>query len=166
MPETVVEAHRKLPLLGQPLQRLALPDRVIAGDIGADLGARDEEAAIDPAAIAHRLLGEARHPRAVMADGAEAAGRLHRRHGAEPALVAMEIDQATHVDIGDAVAIGEAERLVTGDMRQDAPDAAADLGGLAGFDEGDAPGLGLRADQRRRHCGRDRQQCQNCEQNN
>ena len=57
-------------VLREPLHRLALPDRVVAVDEIADLGREQEEAAVDPAAIALRLLREGRDPVACRASSA------------------------------------------------------------------------------------------------
>src|SRR6185503_6216539 len=104
VPEAVVAVGRELPLGGEALHRLALPHRVIAVDVAADLGGQHEEAAVDPAAVAVRLLLEAAHALVLHLQGAEAPGRLHGRDRRERVLGAVEVDQLPDVDRGQAVA--------------------------------------------------------------
>ena len=78
-----------------------------------------------------------------MVDGAEAAGRLRAGDGRQTALAAMEGDAFGDVDIGDAVAIGQAEGVVIADIGQDALDAPADHGFFAGVDQRHPPRLGV-----------------------
>src|SRR5438477_544670 len=58
LPEALVLVGRKLPLLGQSLERLALKERAVPIDESRDLGLEHEEAAVDPALADLRLLGE------------------------------------------------------------------------------------------------------------
>src|SRR5215213_6894851 len=92
VPEAVVEVDAELALGGEIIHRLFFPNRRIAFDIAADLGRQHEKTAIDPAAIAARLLLESRDARALIIDGAEAAGWLGRGDGGEAALAAMKSD--------------------------------------------------------------------------
>src|SRR3954465_10021160 len=102
----------QLAVVGQALERLALPDRLVALDVVEDAGLEDEEAPVDPAAVAGGLLAERLDAVALERERAEAAGRLDRRQGREHALLAVEFDQGADVDVRDAVPVGEAERLV------------------------------------------------------
>ena len=54
----------------------------------------------------------------------------------------MEGEQSGDIDIGNAVAVSEAEGLFVLHIGQDALEAAAGHGGSAGIDQRDAPGLG------------------------
>ena len=69
-----------------------------------------------------------------------AAGLAHRRHCHQRAGAAMEVDQFGDVDVGDTVAIGEAERLVA-EILPHALDAAARHRLLAGVHQRHPPGL-------------------------
>src|SRR6185503_4052524 len=99
--------------------------------------------AVDETAVARRLLGESDDGVAPALDRAVAAGRPHRRDRGELAVAVMEADQFADVHIADAVAIGEAEGILAGQMRADALEAAAGLRVLAGVNERHAPGFGL-----------------------
>ena len=82
-------------------------------EVAADLGREHEEAAVDPAAVAVRLLGEAGHPRRPSSSSAP------KRPGGCTAVTVASVPcarwkatSARDVDVGDAVAVGEAEVLV------------------------------------------------------
>src|SRR6185436_19197822 len=93
VPEALVDEGRELSLAGEPLHGIALPDGLVAANVLDDLWRQDEEPAVDPAAVAVRLLVEAAHPLLLHREGAEASRRLDRGHGREHALVPVERDQ-------------------------------------------------------------------------
>ena len=82
-----------------------------------------------------------RRPSAREVERAEAAGLLHRGDGGEAPLLAVEADGVGDVEVGDAVAVGQAEGLVA-DVVADPPQPAAGHGLEPGVGEGDAPRLG------------------------
>ena len=129
----------QLAVLGQPLQRLALPDRLVAVDVVEHLRLEHEEAAVDPALADLRLLGELGDAVAVEDEPAEARRRPHGGHRRQLAVGAVERDELGDVDVGDAVAVGEHERLVAASQRLEPLDAPARLRLDAGVDEVDPP---------------------------
>ena len=70
----------QLAVAGQPLSGSRSQTGRVAVDVVEHFGLEDEEAAIDPAAVALRLLRETGDPVAVDVERAEAARRLHRGH--------------------------------------------------------------------------------------
>src|SRR4051794_24471923 len=134
---------RELLVLRQALQRLLLPYGGVAVDVARHLGREHEEAAVDPAPVALRLLLVAADQVVVDVERAEAARRLYGGDGGEPAVLAVEADQLAEVQIRHAVAVGEAE-LLAADVGQYALQAAAGHRLGAGVDEGHLPRLGAR----------------------
>src|SRR3954470_15809137 len=92
LPEAGMQVRRKLALARELLHRLALPDRFVALDVVHDLWREHEEAAVDPGAIAARLLLEARDPVPVDRERAEAPRGLGGGEGRERALLLVEAD--------------------------------------------------------------------------
>ena len=120
------------------------PRRFRRLDVAADLGREHEVATVQPGAVSTRLLLESEHARTVQLDRAEAAGRLHGGDGGERTLLAVVVDQRRDVDVGEAVAVGEAEGLVA-DVAQHALETSAGHRVLAGVHERHLPRLGARA---------------------
>ena len=136
--------RHQLAFVGEPGHRLGFPWRGVGGDVVDALGRENEIAAVDPAAVAHRLLDEAAHAVAgIHAERAVAAGRLHRSDGRQLAVRAVERDQRADIDIGHAVAVGEAERLFAAHVVGHSAQAPAGHRIVAGVHERDAPRLGL-----------------------
>src|SRR5664279_1403678 len=100
------------PVTRAPAHRALLPDGVRAVDVAPDVGRQHEEAAVGPAAVAARLLLELAHARALDVERAEATRRLHGGDRRAGPLFAMEGHERRDVDVGEAVAVGEAEVLV------------------------------------------------------
>ena len=73
-------------------------------------------------------------------EGTEAAWRLHRGERGEGALLAVERQLGPDVDVGDAVAVGEAEGLV--EVVGHPLDPSTGQRALTGVDERDPPRLG------------------------
>ncbi len=97
----------------QPFQRLALPGGLVGLDIIDHFGFENEETAIDPSHLGVGLLVEARYCVVrVHVENAETARGGNCGDGGKLAVAAMERDHLGDVEIGDAVAIGEAERAV------------------------------------------------------
>jgi hypothetical protein len=117
--------------------------RVTRDDV-AHLRLADEEPAVDPRPVAARLLLEAEHPALLHVQRAEAPRRLHGGHRRQDPLGAVALDHRTDVHVADAVAVGQAERLVA-DERQHALEPPPGHRRLARVDERHAPRLGGRA---------------------
>ena len=142
LPEAVVTEGGELAFQGQTFHGLSLPDGGVAFDVVDDLGGEDEEAAVDPGAVAVGLFLEASDLvlAVVQIERAEAAWWLGGGEGGEFALFPVEGDQGRDVDVADAIAIGEA-KVVAVEIRADALEATAGHGLLAGIHQGHAPGL-------------------------
>src|SRR5262249_54919736 len=119
------------------------PDSRIALDVLADFRGEDEEAAVNPAAVAARLFLKARHLAALAIDRAVSSRGLCPGYGGKAALAAVKGNAFGDVDVGNAVTVGQAKRIVITDIRQDFLDPAADHGVFAGIDQGYAPGFGM-----------------------
>ncbi len=132
-----------LAFAGQCLHRLFFPGGAVVGDVVDHLGREHEVAAVDPVAVALRLFLEADDALAVDVDRAEAPGRLHRGHGGQLAVFLVEGERGADVDVGDAVAIGEAECFIVLDVLAHALQAAAGQRVGAGVDQRDFPRLGM-----------------------
>ena len=106
--------RREAPVLGEPLKRPLLPHRRVVGDVVQRLRLQHKETAVDPCAVALRLLLERVHPRLRAAErqNAESARRLRRHQGGQRPLAAVEINEVADVDVADAVAIRHAEGAV------------------------------------------------------
>ena len=111
-----MEIDAELVFRREPLHRLPFPDRRVILDIAADQRRQDEEAAIDPAAIAHRLFLEPSHAIAQVLDRSEAARRLGRGHGGEPSFLAMQIDRGAHVDVANSISVGQTKFLIVAEV--------------------------------------------------
>src|SRR5437016_2687198 len=112
LPEAAVEMRRKRTLSCQTLQRLALPHGGIAFYVIENRRRQDEETAVDPAAIALGLFLKAGDEPVFQHKRTKAARRLHRGERRLDLPRAVVRDQLGHVDVGDAVAIREAELLI------------------------------------------------------
>src|SRR5262245_32679298 len=143
MPKAVVEVHAQLTVSGEPLHRLALPDRCIAGDVLADDGGQHEKAAVDPAAVPGRLLLEPRYTVALETYRPEAPGRLRRRHRRQPARLPVQLNDLPDVHIPDTVSIGDTEEWISLHIPQDALDPPPDHRIVAGVHQRDRPRFGL-----------------------
>src|SRR5665213_2617043 len=122
----------------EPLERLAFPHRVVAVDVVEDAGREHEVAAVDPGAVPVRLLVERDDLLFLQSHRAEASGRLHRRHRRQGAGGTMVLDHRAHVDVGETVAVGEAERFVA-DVVAHPQQPAAGHRVVAGVDQGHRP---------------------------
>src|ERR1700733_13293000 len=109
LPEAFVPVAGELAVAGERAHRLLLPHGVGAPDVAADLGGEHEEAAVHPAAVAARLLFEPAHQPVLDLERAEAPGRLYGGHRRARPLLAVKGDPRGDVDVGDAIAVGEAE---------------------------------------------------------
>ena len=114
---------------------------VSSSNEGFHLRRHNEEATVDPPAVAARLFREAYGAVAIIIECTEAARWLNRGDSRQPALASVQVDDRAHVDIGDTIAIGQAERLFIAHIRNDSLDTATNLGVVAGVDQGDPPRL-------------------------
>lgn len=140
LPEAVVAIGGELAFVGQALHGFALPDGGVAIDVVDDLGGEDEEAAVDPGAVAVGLFLEAGDLGFRQVEGAKAAGGLGGGQGGQFALFTVEGDQGGDIDVADAVTVGEAE-IVTVKVGANALEAPPRHGLFPGVDQGHAPGL-------------------------
>ena len=152
-PEAGVTPGPEFAAVGQFSQGLEFPDGLIPVDQIQHGRIEHEEARIDPVAITitGRLLGKPRHHIAVhrggaipKAQAAVAAWGLHGGNRGETTVAVVIGDQGTDVDIADAIAVGEAERLPAKVMGHP-PQAATGGRGFTGVHQGDPPGFGLAA---------------------
>src|SRR5271169_5479273 len=97
LPESLMVVDRQLIVAGQMFERLALPNRCVAFDIVADFRGEHEEAAIDPAAFADRLLTKTDDARAIRFERPEPAGRLRRSDSGEPTLALVEREEGLQI---------------------------------------------------------------------
>src|SRR6185312_15575035 len=111
LPESGMRISGNLAITGQCLQRIALPDGGIALDVVEHAVLQDEKAAVYPRAIARGLFLEAGDPVVLDVDGTEAARWLHRAHRGESGTSPVKGQLGRDVDVGETVAVGEAERL-------------------------------------------------------
>src|SRR5437870_3374551 len=100
-----------------------------------DAGRRQhEKSAVDDGAVAARLFGKGGDRIAGALQRAISARRGDGADGCKLAVPVMKLDRRLDVDVAEAVAIGEAERLFTLDELGDALQAATGHGVLAGVD--------------------------------
>ena len=111
LPEAMMAVRAELAGFGEQPERRQFPRGLISFNPVDHSGRQDEEAAIDPAPVADWLLHEAVDDVPVQIDHAVAAGRLYSGDGRGAAVAAMKCDECADVDVGKAVAIGEAERI-------------------------------------------------------
>src|ERR1039458_5818465 len=99
LPEAVVAIAGELAVTRERAHRTLLPDGLSTFQVAADAGREHEEPAVGPAAVPARLLLELPHTLAVDVQRAEAARRLHRRHGGGRSLRAGEWDERGDVAV-------------------------------------------------------------------
>ena len=96
----------------QSLKGCALPDRLIAINEVDDLGRKDEEAAINQAAVTLGLFYEGSHTVfGINVDGTETPRWIGSGKRGLKAVGTMKFRQACDVDVAHAIAIGEVEGL-------------------------------------------------------
>src|SRR4029079_16399189 len=135
--------------LRQLFQRFAFPDGEVAGNQVDGPGTDDKKAAVDPAAISQRFLGEPRHGGILQLETTEASGRTDSGHRRKLAMRMMKIDELPDVDISNAIAIGKTERVVIPYVRRPPLDSSARFGLGAGIDQRHPPrlrSLGMKID--------------------
>ena len=88
----------ELSIGGKLVHRLLLPDRAVAVDIVEDLWGENKEAAVDVAAISHRLLFEFLHELPFELERTEASRRTDGGDGREPAVLTMKREEARMVN--------------------------------------------------------------------
>ena len=125
----------------QPLQRRALPDGLVTVDIVTRPGSTTKNPPlIQPISLSGFSWKRLTVSLLVNVEHAEPAGRWHRSYGCQTSLLAMEVHQSANVDVGNAVAVGKAKRLVA-DVRSDPLDPAAGHRAQTGVDQRDLPAL-------------------------
>src|SRR5690606_13955826 len=105
LPEAGMPICGELPGTRQALHRLALPGREVVLDVVDDGGLENEEAGVNPCAVAVRLLLESANEVlvALQRESPEPAGRLAGRQRDERATLAMEADETCQIDVCDAI---------------------------------------------------------------
>jgi len=127
--------------VGQALKRLALPHRLVAGDVVEHFRLAHKKRAVDPAFGRLWFLAEGRDlvsPRPREFQVPEPGRRADGGQGAQFAMRTVILQQLVQIDIGDAIPPGEHEGLVAQVGRQ-ALDAPAGHGRDAGIDQPDPP---------------------------
>src|SRR4051812_8237091 len=99
LPETGVRIGHELPAGGEAHERFLLPTGLIARNEIDGLRFDDEEAAVDPCAVARGLLLEARDQLTLQVQRAVSSGRLDRGDRGKLAVIAMELDERANVDV-------------------------------------------------------------------
>ena len=141
LPEAAVMKCAQLIVLGKPLQRILLERRRVARNVFAHLRRQHEEAAVDPLPVACRLLLEIDNRIAsITSEPKRPAGCTAVSVASRPCCLWNSIDRGD-IDIGHAIAIGQAERFLIADVRKNPLDAAAGLRLAAGVDQSHAPRL-------------------------
>ena len=141
MPEPLVEVDRELPVGGQRAQRPVLEEELrVLVEVLERLALEDEEAPRDDA-LRHGLLRELDDTAAGGLHLAVARGGVHARHRGEPALAPVVVEQRADVDVGDGVAVGQAEGGRALEVAPHAPQAGAGGGVGAGLGAGHPPAL-------------------------
>src|SRR5262245_5267574 len=80
-----------------------LPHRGVTSNVAFDLGRKDKEAAVDPAAVTNRLFLEPSHSPALNANGAIAARRLRGRNRGQTPLFTMQAQCGTYIHVTNSV---------------------------------------------------------------
>src|SRR4029434_9216943 len=111
----------------ETLQRITLPQRVVAVDIVDGASIENEEAAIDPPFAGLRLPHDLSATRTFEDDPAEARRRAYRRHRGELSMRLVEAQQRADIEVRNTVAVGHHERLVFAQPPREAPHPAARL---------------------------------------
>ena len=141
--EAFVAKAAQLAVFGQLLERLLLPDRLRRPRGSAPISG--ESTKKPPLTKPPSPLGFSRKPvtrSPSQFEHAEPPRRIDGRDGRQSAVRAVESDGGRDVDVGDAVAVGQAEGVAL-DVFQDAREPAARHRRLAGVDQRDAPVLGF-----------------------
>src|ERR1700733_1548894 len=112
LPETEVAVGTQLRIPGKRLERRRLPRRLVAFDPVNDFWVEHKEAAIYVRIVTGRFFHEGLYSRAVDLKCAVTSRRPHRSYGRQLSMVAMKSDCGLDIDIREAIAIGEAERLL------------------------------------------------------
>ncbi len=92
LPEAAVPICQELAVLGEPLHRFFLKDRVVSFEVLKHARLKDKEAAVDPAFARLGLLGKPAHLVAVEFQAAEARRRMDRGDRCQLAMAAMKRD--------------------------------------------------------------------------
>src|SRR5882762_7740935 len=111
-PEAIVLIAHQFPVLGELFDRIAFPDSVVTIDVVEDTAVEEEITAIDPALASLRLFVEGGNAVSVECDATKTRWRAYGRDRRQLAVGLMERHQSREIEVGDAIAIGEHERLV------------------------------------------------------
>src|ERR1051325_10932058 len=103
-------AH-ELTIARQSFNRRTLPDGLVTVDVFQRSAIQDEIAPIDPSVGAFWLFVEFGHLIAVECDSAEAGRGAHGSYGDQFPVRIVESEKGGYIQIGDAVAISQHERV-------------------------------------------------------
>nr|GFC32450.1 hypothetical protein [Tanacetum cinerariifolium] len=143
LPEACVMKRAQLSVFRQLHQGLALPGNGVAVDVLDHFWFQHEETAVDPANLVAWFLFETGHTVVLInIQHAKAARWLNSRNGGQLAMLTVEGHLGTDVDVGQTVAVSQAERLVV-QIWRNALQASAGHGFSAGIDQRDAPVFSL-----------------------
>ena len=114
-PEAEVAVGHQLAVAREPLDRLALPDRCRRRRCSrAPRAFSTKKPPLIQPSLSSAFSWNVGDLVAVEADAAEAGRRPHRGDRRQLAVRLVEVEQLGDVDVGDAVAVGQQERLVVG----------------------------------------------------
>jgi uncharacterized protein YcsI (UPF0317 family) len=108
----MVPPRHQLPFGGKAGQRFFFPDRRIPCNPVQHTRRQHEKAAVDPAPVAARFFLKSVDAVALGNQRAIAARRLNRSDRGVAAMIAMKLYECADVDIGQAIAVGQAEIVV------------------------------------------------------
>ncbi len=80
--------------------------------------------------------------RVLQPQSSETRKRLHAGERSKLSVTLVECDGSGDVDIGDAVSVGHAKRIVVAEILSDSSEPSSGAGRVAGVDERDMPWLG------------------------
>lgn len=103
---------RELVGFGEGLQRLLLPNALVAIHQIDHRGIEHKKTSIDPAAIPLGLFLKAHHAASLKGERPERARGLDGGQGGFAAFLLVECHEGSNVHIGHAVTVGEAERFI------------------------------------------------------
>ena len=131
----MMSVTHQLAVFREPLDRFTLPDRVIPFDIVERPAVQDEITAVDPSFAGFRLLVKLRNLISCKTDAPETGRRAHGGDGGQFSVRLVKFEQSRQIQIADAVAVGQHERLVLADPFLQTLNSTAGLGEQPGIDQ-------------------------------
>src|SRR5579862_1332188 len=124
----------ELAITSKAFERFAFQDRVVAFEVPQHPGFKDEEAAVDPTFPNLWFFGELFDVVTFEDEAPKASRRTDGGDRGQPAVSAMEIQQALDIHVADTVAVRHAKRPIP-DVGSEAFEAATGLSLNAGVDK-------------------------------